>query len=166
MGKIALREKASKREDAAPKKPRQDPTQLTDMRRGSYVSQSAMEVTLDNVRDRGMPTAPNRRTQLRARKTVAGRPTPFGPCVVDIDLPLETGPFTVAVSSPFATLYRLFMECPDFQVVLRDAFRKKKTLYHVSALEPRNILRRRLPFQPLQQGQRPTRHRMCILDIH
>ena len=151
MGKIASREKASKREDAAPKKPRQDPKQLTDMRRGSYVSQSAMEATLDNARDRGMPTASSRRAQLRARKTVVGRLTPFGPCVVDIDLPLEAGPFKVAVSSPFAMLYRLFMECPGLPG--RVARRVPKIpLYHVSALEPRHLLRRSLPFQPLQQG--------------
>ena len=103
--------------------PPQDPERLTDMRRGSYVSQTALANTLADVRERGMPSASSRQSQQRARKTVCEKETPYGPCVVDIDLPLMDKPFTIGIIDPFAMLWRLFSECERFRTLIKDALR-------------------------------------------
>ena len=78
--------------------------QLTDLRRGSYVSKTALEGVLDKVRKVGMPSTFSRRTQLRARQRVCGEETPYGPCVIDYELPLQSGAFVVALHMPFVIL--------------------------------------------------------------
>ena len=70
-----------------------------------------------------MPSASSRQSQQRARKTVCGKETPYGPCVVDIDLPLMDKPFTIGIIDPFAMLWRLFSECERFRTLIKDALR-------------------------------------------
>ena len=73
--------------------------------RDSYVSASGKVALLTSVRDVGLPDHFSRSTLRRARHIEATRPTPYGPIVVDLHLPLSGKPETVAVQHPLAMLW-------------------------------------------------------------
>ena len=107
-----------------PKKQRtQDPAQLVALRRGPYLSKTALSSVLGLVREQGLPSASSRSSQLRARKRICSEATPYGPCIIDAELPLTNGPCTVAFQSPFAIIWKTVKESVHFRTMLRDALR-------------------------------------------
>ena len=104
------------------KRPRQDQAELVALARGAYVSQSALEEKTQQMRDHGVPAASSRRTQGRARANCANAETPYGPCVLDVDLP-DMGQ-NVAVQNPFAMLWLTAQKCEGFRAALTEAMDK------------------------------------------
>ena len=99
--------------------------ELCHLARGAHVSQSALGQTLQTVEERGLPSACSRKTQWRARGRVANQETPYGSCLVDIDLPIAGKPKKVAISNPFAMLWRLDAECSEFSRAVRELYERQ-----------------------------------------
>ena len=143
-----------------PEEARAEATDLCHLARGLHVSQSAMEGILRNVAERGLPSAPNRRTQRNARHRIANEEIPVGSCIVDLDLPLRGGPAGIAVGSPFATLYRLDSECAEFSDSNRELYARRPCtpekpwhlIFDFDAVSPS---------KPLEKGN-DERHTQCL----
>ena len=113
------------KEEAKPKRTPQDLKQLTDLHRGAYSSQNALVAIIEKIRAQGIPTASSRTTQQRARTKISCQETPYGPSILDFELPLEPRPLKIALGNPFAMLYRTFDECVRFRSVLLERFAAK-----------------------------------------
>ena len=132
--------------------------ELNGYMRGSYVSQSALSSTLQRAREQGLPAASSRQVSGRARTTGANEETPYGPCVFDTDLPLDTGPYKIALVNPFAMLWRLFHECSGLRSVLLAAHaRRRSTLgrpWHLvlyfDGVSPSNPLQKRTDMRGME----------------
>eukprot|EP00972_Heterocapsa_arctica_P046014 6789088-Heterocapsa_arctica.AAC.1 len=59
------------------------------MCKSAHVTASGMASVLDEVRQGGLPEAFSRRTQYRARQTLATTDTAYGPLVAVVKLPLK-----------------------------------------------------------------------------
>ena len=121
---------------------------MTNLSRGSHLSQRALQQTLRRVELEGLPAASSRSSQQRARRTVANQETPYGACVIDIDLPLATGPQKIAVSNPFAMLHRFDSGCPEFRSAIRALYAEQPCtidnpwyiIFYFDAVSPSNPL--------------------------
>ena len=99
--------------------------QLVALHRGEYLSQRALEKVLRQIRDEGLPDAVSRRSQGRALTAFGDTPTPdgLGPVVQDIELPLTSGPFSVAVQMPMQMLSLCVLKSATFRAFMRERLR-------------------------------------------
>lgn len=138
---------------------------LVSLRRGSYVSKSALAQVLKDVRENGVPAASSRPSQLRARKKAILEDTPlYGPCVIDYDLQqIEKGKRTtrkIALQCPFAFLWKSSKDCARFRQLLRDSFMR----FPCTADQPWNLVLyfdAVSPSNPLNSGK-DTRNTECV----
>ena len=111
---------------------------LVSLHRGPQISASALESTLQYVRDNGLPSAVSRRTQLRARHAAVEVETPYGQVLQPFRLELAR-PGTSWVTwlcHPFALLHRTVRECQPF----RSLIRKKLQQHPCSVTRPWSII--------------------------
>ena len=131
---------------------------LVELKRGSYVSQSALAEKLAKVRQDGIPEASSRSSQVRARKKIANLETTYGPCVVDCELQVGGKMQMIALTSPFAVLHRCYHECPEFRRTLLDAFQRTppskerpwSLAIYFDAVSPNNPLQKRIDTRDMQ----------------
>ena len=95
------------------------PSELLEFRQGPYISQNALQYVVEQLHDTGkVPTAASRRTQARAKHNVVDEPTPCGPVLRTIELPLQP-PVEVSVLNPPAMIWRTVRECPVFRKLMK-----------------------------------------------
>ena len=112
------------RADAAVVRSRTDAA-LVRMHRGPQLSPAALEHTLRDVCEYGMPDRISTSSQRRARTAAAEVPTKYGPVLQALQIRKPDGEdLTVWLSHPLALLHRTVEECPPFKTVLRKQLEK------------------------------------------
>ena len=91
---------------------------------GPHASYSAIEALLLAAKRDGVPEHVSRRTQHRARKTEAIAATPYGPLLVDVELPFKDGAQAVTFAHPLAMLWLCARDSAPFAAVLASTLAK------------------------------------------
>ena len=101
---------------------------LNSLGQESFVSQSALQSILADVKARGLPDSFSRGSQHRARLDLCDTDTPYGPLLTTLDMELKDGKhLDVGCQNPLAFIYYNCEHSPVFRSILKKAFDQKPT---------------------------------------